>query len=79
MFREEDEAFWKAQQERAERRRAQQAVKEKQKAKEREEARAFREKVQARQKVGMPWKFSPDHLSLLSPGRGESCFSARLL
>lgn len=49
--REEDEVFWKAQQERAQRRREQQAVKEKQKAKEREEARAKREKVQAQQRV----------------------------
>ncbi|CAM9692144.1 unnamed protein product [Pylaiella littoralis] len=50
--REEDEVFWKAQQERAQRRREQQAHKDKKRAEERELAQARREKVQEQQK----WK-----------------------
>lgn len=49
--REEDEVFWKAQRERAERRREQQAVKDKQRAKERAEAKAEREMLRAQQQV----------------------------
>ncbi|CAN0518298.1 unnamed protein product, partial [Ectocarpus sp. 12 AP-2014] len=49
--REEDEAFWQAQQERAQRRREQQAVKDKQRAAEREIARAKREKEKQQQQL----------------------------